>query len=228
MKVRLSMPVATQPGTSRRAWLIVARATAGAMLMAITITACTGGSPSSAPSIFTPQAPPQGSSTQTGSSVRTPSVGGSTPTGNASAHASTTPRATATHTATPKDSPTAKATSTPRATATTPRATASTPRATASTPRATHKATPTAKATQRPHASHAATPVPSATFFPGAPETGGGGTAGLQDGLLFGIGGAAVLAGLGSLVLRRRLARKHRPRRGTPADTDTPTHTSVR
>ena len=33
-----------------------------------------------------------------------------------------------------------------------------------------------------------------------APETGGGGTAGLQDGLLFGIGGASVLAGLGFLA----------------------------
>jgi hypothetical protein len=210
MKVRLSMPVTTHPGTSRRAWLIAARATGGAMLLAVTITACTGGSPSSSvPSIFTPQPTPQGSSTQTGSSVRTPTVGGTTPTGSASARATTTHRATATHTATPKDSPTAKATSTPRA---------------------THKATPTAKATQSPHATRAATPVPSATFFPGAPETGGGGTAGLQDGLLFGIGGAAVLAGLGSLALRRRLARKHRPRRGTPADTDTdtPTHTAVR
>ena len=44
----------------------------------------------------------------------------------------------------------------------------------------------------------------------GAPETGGGGTAGLQDGLLFGFGGLAVLAGMGSLAYRRRLARKLR------------------
>jgi hypothetical protein len=41
-----------------------------------------------------------------------------------------------------------------------------------------------------------------------APETGGGGTAGLQDGLLFGLGGASVLAGLGFLALRRRLSRR--------------------
>jgi hypothetical protein len=57
--------------------------------------------------------------------------------------------------------------------------------------------------------------TPSATqtslspdFPSSAPETGGGGTAGLQDGVLFGIGGLAVLAGLGSLAYRRRLARK--------------------
>jgi hypothetical protein len=42
------------------------------------------------------------------------------------------------------------------------------------------------------------------------PETGGGGTAGLQDGLLFGVGGGAVLIGLGTLAYRRRLARKFR------------------
>jgi hypothetical protein len=44
--------------------------------------------------------------------------------------------------------------------------------------------------------------------LPGPPATGGGGTAGLQDGLLFGLGGAAVLAGLASLVYRRRLTRR--------------------
>jgi hypothetical protein len=41
-------------------------------------------------------------------------------------------------------------------------------------------------------------------------EKGGGGTAGLQDSLLFGAGGLSVLAGLGSLAYRRRLARKLR------------------
>ena len=40
-----------------------------------------------------------------------------------------------------------------------------------------------------------------------APVTGGGGTAGLQDGLLFGLGLAALLAGAGSIIYRRRLAR---------------------
>jgi hypothetical protein len=45
----------------------------------------------------------------------------------------------------------------------------------------------------------------------GAPATGGGSTAGLQDPALFGAGGAAVLAGLGVLGL----ARRNRPR-GSP------------
>ncbi len=40
-----------------------------------------------------------------------------------------------------------------------------------------------------------------------APVTGGGGTAGLQDGLLFGLGAVAILAGAGSIVYRRRLTR---------------------
>jgi hypothetical protein len=35
-----------------------------------------------------------------------------------------------------------------------------------------------------------------------APVTGGGGTAGLQDAVLFGIGGAAVLVGAGSIAYR--------------------------
>ena len=51
--------------------------------------------------------------------------------------------------------------------------------------------------------------VPAATatsFVPtAAPVTGGGGTAGLQDGLLFALGAALILAGVGSIVYRRRL-----------------------
>ncbi len=47
-----------------------------------------------------------------------------------------------------------------------------------------------------------ASPVPV-----GAPSTGGGGTAGVQDILLFGLGGAALLAGAGSLAYRRRTLR---------------------
>ncbi|TVZ04389.1 hypothetical protein EAS64_18655 [Trebonia kvetii] len=51
--------------------------------------------------------------------------------------------------------------------------------------------------------------IPSTRPFPTtAPETGGGGTAGLQDGVLFGAGGAAILAGLGTLAYRRRLRRR--------------------
>ena len=38
----------------------------------------------------------------------------------------------------------------------------------------------------------------------GAPATGGGSAAGVQDPALFGVGGAAVLAGLGVLGLARR------------------------
>ena len=67
---------------------------------------------------------------------------------------------------------------------------------------------------------HTATPE-EPTFPTAAPETGGGATAGLQDGLLFGAGGAAVLAGLGTLAYRRRLARKlggNDPARRGPAD----------
>jgi hypothetical protein len=40
-----------------------------------------------------------------------------------------------------------------------------------------------------------------------APETGGGGTAGLQHTTLFIIGGAAVLAGAGGIAYHRRATR---------------------
>jgi len=53
------------------------------------------------------------------------------------------------------------------------------------------------------HAAH----TPSSHLPAGAPATGGGGTAGLRDGMLFGLGGAAILAGLASLAYRRRLTR---------------------
>ena len=49
----------------------------------------------------------------------------------------------------------------------------------------------------------------STSYVPtAAPVTGGGGTAGLQDGLLFVLGVAAILAGAGSIVYRRRLTRR--------------------
>ena len=52
------------------------------------------------------------------------------------------------------------------------------------------------------------TPSPSASSFPtAAPATGGGGTAGFQDALLFGLGGAAILAGAGSIAYRRKVIR---------------------
>lgn len=74
----------------------------------------------------------------------------------------------------------------------------------------------TAVATEPPAATTAA--PASSTYPTAAPQTGGGGTAGLQDGLLFGIGGAAILAGLGSLAYRRRLARQFRANRSAPRD----------
>ena len=49
----------------------------------------------------------------------------------------------------------------------------------------------------------------STSYVPtAAPVTGGGGTAGLQDGLLFLLGAAAILAGAGSIVYHRRLTRR--------------------
>jgi hypothetical protein len=61
-----------------------------------------------------------------------------------------------------------------------------------------------------PSPSPSASPSPSPSFSPiptAAPVTGGGGTAGLQDAALFGIGGAAILLGAGSLAYRRRVNR---------------------
>jgi len=69
----------------------------------------------------------------------------------------------------------------------------------------THATTPTpATTTVSP------SPVPSTTYYypTGAPATGGGGTAGLQDGLVFVLGGAAIAAGLGSLAYRRKFTRR--------------------
>jgi hypothetical protein len=59
-----------------------------------------------------------------------------------------------------------------------------------------------ASATPHPSASprHSASPFPTA-----APATGGGGTAGFQDALPFGLGGAAILAGAASLAYRRKI-----------------------
>jgi hypothetical protein len=90
------------------------------------------------------------------------------------------------------------------------------------TPSGSHSARPTNTASPKP----TPTPTPSAssatgsaskpahspsasssTYPTSAPSTGGGGTAGLQDGLLFGIGGAAILLGVGSLAYRRRVIR---------------------
>jgi hypothetical protein len=103
---------------------------------------------------------------------------------------------TGSHSATATTTPTAHASGT-----TTSRAT------TTPTPTTT---TPTATSTTVPPTTQAPTPTPTTYYPTAAPETGGGGTAGLQDGLAIGLGGAAVLAGLGSLAYSKRLTRRRR------------------
>ena len=56
-------------------------------------------------------------------------------------------------------------------------------------------------------ATETATSNPTASPATAAPATGGGGTAGTQDAVLFFIGGAAVLAGGASLAYRRKVTR---------------------
>lgn len=60
-----------------------------------------------------------------------------------------------------------------------------------------------AKSTTSPSPS----PSPAGSFPTAAPPTGGGGTAGFQHAMLAMAGAAAMLAGLGSLLYRRRLKR---------------------
>jgi hypothetical protein len=79
--------------------------------------------------------------------------------------------------------------------------TSGTPGVTSSTPAPT-QATPTVTETVTAPATATTTVTPNA-----APVTGGGGTAGLQDGLLFALGAALILAGVGSIVYRRRLTK---------------------
>ena len=79
--------------------------------------------------------------------------------------------------------------------------TSGTPGVTSSTPAPT-QATPTVTETVTAPATATTTVIPNA-----APVTGGGGTAGLQDGLLFVLGVAAILAGAGSILYRRRFTR---------------------
>src|ERR1017187_2410752 len=75
---------------------------------------------------------------------------------------------------------------------------------------ATASPTVTVSGTESPSATPSSSPTPlsSASSYPAAaPPTGGGGTAGVQDVLLFGLGGAAILAGAGSIAYRRKLTR---------------------
>jgi hypothetical protein len=100
----------------------------------------------------------------------------------------------------------AGSTSSPGVTAhvTTPGITAGETTSGESTP-ATSTPTPTVTVT------HTVTTTPTATqstqIPSGAPVTGGGGTAGFQDGLLLAVGAAAIVAGAGSIVYRRRLTK---------------------
>jgi len=76
----------------------------------------------------------------------------------------------------------------------------------------THPASPSTSATTpSPHTTTVSpSPVPTTTYYypTGAPATGGGGTAGLQDGLVIFLGGVAIAAGLGSLAYRRKFTRR--------------------
>jgi hypothetical protein len=186
MKMRL-----TKPSAAQGAWLIAGRSAAGAVLLAVTVAACTGGG-SSVPTIFTPTPQtggPGSSTTHPGGHTPSPTGGVSS---SKSASASTSP------TAHPSKS---SGSSSPRASASTKPPASTSPSAAPSSAPATHTSAPVAPA------------------FPStAPETGGGGTAGLQDGLVFGIGGGAVLLGIGSLAYRRRLARKFATKRPSPKD----------
>lgn len=75
------------------------------------------------------------------------------------------------------------------------------------TPSATPTASATATRTHSPSPSPSPTPSRASPFPTVAPATGGGGTAGFQDTLLLGLGGAAILAGAGSIAYRRRVIR---------------------
>ena len=67
---------------------------------------------------------------------------------------------------------------------------------------------PTASPTASPSATYSPPTTASPTVYPSiAPATGGGGTAGFQDALLLGLGAAAIVAGAGGIVYRRRLTR---------------------
>ncbi len=195
MKMRLTMPDA------HTRWLLAGRSAAGAVLLAVTVSGCIGGTGSATPTIFTPTPRTPGSSA-THAGTRTPSPTGQGASSKASA------RSSGTSTATTKTSAhaSASASGTPLASHT---ASASHASSGSHTSSASHPATPhpTSTAATQPANSH--TVIPSTRPFPTtAPETGGGGTAGLQDGVLFGAGGAAILAGLGTLAYRRRLRRR--------------------
>jgi hypothetical protein len=148
MRVRIT---SARPASSPR--LAVLSCATLMVIVAATVSACTGSPSSSVPAIFSPSGSTTASSSASGTTTASADASASHPT--------TTP---STHTTTP----------TPTATTVSP------------------------------------SPVPSTTYYypTGAPQTGGGGTAGLQDGLVFVLGGAAIAAGLGSLAYRRKFSRR--------------------
>ncbi|MGH3220464.1 MAG: hypothetical protein ACRDPY_17475 [Streptosporangiaceae bacterium] len=104
----------------------------------------------------------------------------------------------------PSNSSSPAASSTASSGATTTPTTTPTPTATpTTTATATATATPTPTVTQ----TVTQTPSPAHSTPAAAPQTGGGGTAGFQDGLLFALGAAALLLGAGTLAFRRLLTR---------------------
>jgi hypothetical protein len=168
------------PGTAASARLTAIQSATLAILASALICACTSSPGKTAPAIYTP---PTSTRTHTGTTSASPATT-ARQSAKASAPASTR-RASATSTAKASPTSTAPATASPKVT-TAPAHPSHTP--------------------ARAVTSH--TPAPADTRVPaGAPATGGGGTAGLQDGMLFGLGGAAMLAGLGTLGYRRRLTR---------------------
>jgi len=179
MKMRLTPPAAA-PG----AWLIAGRSAAGAVLLAVTVSACSGGG-SSVPSVSAPTSPTNGQSSSH-QGTRTPSPAGqASRSGRSSASSSASSSAPGRGGASASESPHASVSS-------------------SASSHASSSATAKPAHTNTPAPSHSSAPV----FPTAAPETGGGGTAGLQDGLLFGVGGLTVFAGFGTLAYRRRLARK--------------------
>jgi LPXTG-motif cell wall-anchored protein len=76
------------------------------------------------------------------------------------------------------------------------------------TPTPTPTTTVTVTPSPSPSVSVSVSPSPYYTTYPtAAPVTGGGGTAGFQDAGLVVLGAAAILAGAGSIIYRRRKTR---------------------
>jgi len=145
----------TIAGTRFSGRLSAAGCAALTVLASVSLSACSGGTPSATP----PSLSPGGSASGSGSPTPTDTSSGGTASPSDTASASPSDTASAT----PSQSPTP---------------------------------TPTP------------TPTPSSSPYPtAAPATGGGGTAGFQDTLLLSLGGAAILAGAGSIVYRRKVVR---------------------